>query len=89
VIVFVSGKLVGYLVDNYLFEGASKSLPSNSKLATKLEMLKGESIAKHLGFSDTFLTEDEVADEYNNIPALNADDLKIKSFFAKKRNYFI
>lgn len=54
-----------------------------------MDMLKGESIAKHLGVRSTFLSEDEVADQYQSLKQLTSDDLKLKSFFAKKRNFFI
>lgn len=55
-IVFVSGKCVGYIVDNYLYDGASKLLPEQSS-ASKLDLIKGESVVKHLGLTNTFLTE--------------------------------
>lgn len=52
-------------------------------------MLKGESIGKHLGITNSFLSESQVANEYDNLKVLKGEDLKIKSYFAKKRNYFI
>lgn len=87
-IVFVSGKLVGYLVDNYMFEGASKGLPESAH-ASKLEMLKGASMGRHLGISNTFLSEDQIADQYDNLKVLTEDNLKSRTFFGKKRNFFI
>lgn len=87
-IVFASGKCVGYIVDNYLYDGASKLLPEQAN-ASKMDLIKGESVVKHLGLSHTFLTEQEVADQYETLKLLQGTDLSNNGLFGKGRNHFI
>ncbi len=87
-IVFASGKLMGFLIDRYMFDGASKGLAEGSK-QSKLDLLKGESLGKALGIANTYMSEEDLANEYLKLKHMTPADLKMKSFFAKKRNYFI
>lgn len=87
-IVFASGKLMGFLIDRYMFDGASSGLTEGSK-QSKLSLLKGESFGKALGIANTYMSADDLANEYSNLKPFSPSDLKLNSFFAKNRNYFI
>lgn len=86
-IVFASGKLMGYLLDKYLFEGASQ-IPSANQ-ASKMDLIKGQTLAKQLGITTLFKSEVELADEFSTIKELTPKDLKMNNFFSMNRNYFI
>ena len=42
-----------------------------------------------LGIANTYMSEQDLANEYTRLKPLLPADLKIKSFFAKNRNYFV
>lgn len=52
-------------------------------------MIKGGSLGSMLGIANTYMSEDDIANEYNKLKPLLPADIKINSFFAKKRNYFV
>ena len=64
---------MGYCVDRYLFDGASQGLPSSS---SKLELLKGASLGSHFGVSSTFMSEEQLADQYENLKVISEDQIK-------------
>ena len=79
---------MGYLIDRYMFDGASSGLAEGNK-QSKLNLLKGESLGKALGIANTYMSVDDLANEYSNLKSFSPADLKINSFFSKNRNYFI
>jgi len=42
-----------------------------------------------LGIANTYMSEEDLANEYNKLKPFLPTDLQINSFFAKKRNYFV
>ena len=72
-IVFFSGKLVGYLVDKYMFEGCAENLTGSD--GSKMELLKGAAIAKHLGVTNIFSTEHQIQNQYSELKQLTEQDL--------------
>lgn len=51
--------------------------------------MKGDSLGKVLGIANTYMSEDNIANEYFKIKNFAPKDLNVKSFFANKRNYFV
>jgi len=79
---------MGFLIDRYMFDGASRGLQEGNK-QSKMNLLKGESLGKALGIANTYMSADDLANEYSNLKPFSPSDLKLNSFFAKNRNYFI
>jgi hypothetical protein len=42
-----------------------------------------------MSVTNTYMTEEDIAHEHNNVKIFTVKDLRMKSFFAKNRNYFI
>ena len=90
--VYFSGKLVEYLVDNYVMGNSVNSvtdLPKGGETNYKLALLKGEEFASTIGNMSIYKTESALIDELENLQKLEAKDLKGSAFFGKRRNYFI
>jgi len=79
---------MGYLIDKYMFDNISQTLSETSK-QTKFDLIKGKSFGSILEIANTYMSEDDISNEYKKLRPLLPKDLKVKSFFAKKRNYFI
>lgn len=57
---------------------------------SKLSLLKGESLGKVLGIAaNTYMSADDLANEYSKLKSFTPSDLKVNYYFAKNRNYFI
>ena len=91
-IVFVSGKTMEYVIDNYVMGPSTvqlSDLPKGGEKNFKIALLKGEEIGSAFGGMKIFKSENSLVEELENLQKLTVQDLKLKTFFGKNRNYFI
>ena len=86
-IVIASGKIMGYCIDKYVFQGA-QDLPGE---ANRMALLKGESFGKALKKMSRgiYKTEEEISQEFDQAQVIKPAELAMSSFFGANRNYFI
>ena len=90
--IYFSGKLVEYLVDQYVMGNSNvgvADLEKSGEQNYKIGLLKGEEFASTFGNISIYKTENALIDELENLQTLGEKDLKMKSFFGKGKNYFI
>ena len=81
-----------YIVDTYVMGPSAVSLsdlPKGGDKNYKLALLKGEEISSAFGAMSIYKSENSLTEELENLQTLTVKDLKLKTFFAKGRNYFI
>ena len=91
-IVFVSGKTMEYFVDTYVMGPSTvqlSDLPKGGEKNYKLALLKGEELGSAFGGMSIYKSENSLVEELENLQKLTVQDLKLKTFFARGRNYFI
>lgn len=91
-IVFVSGKCVEYLVDKYVMDSSSvgvSDLQNGGEKNYKLGLLKGEEFSSAIGSVSIYKSENALVEELENLQKLTEQDLKLKTFWGRGKNYFI
>jgi len=54
---------MGYLIDKYMFDNISQTLSETSK-QTKFDLIKGKSFGSILEIANTYMSEDDISNEY-------------------------